>query len=175
MRRLTPLLMGFLFFAGWRGLVAYGYPEGASVITASATVFALSCIHAFFSRGDSSVHPATVLVALAAFVLTLAAVAAILSALHPAMLAVLIIALAAPLLLYSYHRRVKEEWTKSGRCETCGYDLRASAERCPECNTPVPQDQLRRIRAEMTAARAKRAAPDPPPAPPPPPPIPPVS
>ncbi len=44
----------------------------------------------------------------------------------------------------------------------CGYDLRATEDRCPECNTPIPQSLRRKRRAAEQIAALKRAEAQPP-------------
>jgi hypothetical protein len=46
-----------------------------------------------------------------------------------------------------YLRRRREAKVHAGICVRCGYDLRASPEKCPECGTPRPRVERTRVAA----------------------------
>ena len=49
-------------------------------------------------------------------------------------------------------RRAFERRRERGLCYGCGYDLRHSAERCPECGRPIPNEQAEYVRLSNEAA-----------------------
>ena len=53
------------------------------------------------------------------------------------LLVIAIIAVAFSIL----NQRKSEQWVKEGRCLHCGYDLRASSDRCPECGRAIPSEE----------------------------------
>lgn len=75
------------------------------------------------------------------------------SRIWPLVLLSLVLPAAAVTRFVRRRRRLRNGW-----CEFCGYDLRASTDRCPECGAPVPDPATPRTTA---GERAPPAAGDP--------------
>jgi hypothetical protein len=54
---------------------------------------------------------------------------------------------ACRLLALAQQRRTRRR-ARLGLCQRCGYDLRASKERCPECGTPIPAKEKTDLTAD---------------------------
>ena len=67
-----------------------------------------------------------------------------------------------PTVWFIRHRR-NVRMKRAGKCKSCGYDLRASGEKCPECGSPLPADRenqenpgkLRQIADQVKSSASK--------------------
>jgi hypothetical protein len=66
---------------------------------------------------------------------------------------------------FTRRQSIRSARASAGFCAKCGYDLRASFERCPECGDPIPEDLQRRRRLLALARPADHAVAVKPPAP----------
>ena len=58
----------------------------------------------------------------------------------PSALIIIFVVLLAALDGWGRRREQKRKAQMIGKCSICGYDLRASKDRCPECGTPIPAE-----------------------------------
>lgn len=58
---------------------------------------------------------------------------------------------------HQYRRHILFQRKLLHICAECGYDLRASAQRCPECGTPIPEDYRFRLVRDPTAPMLSEA------------------
>ena len=102
---------------------------------------------------------ASALAVLAGLLIVLAIFVALLSLLGGPGIILLTMALAAVVYWRTHELHVREQRVQSGHCADCGYDLRASPERCPECGRDATQDEpaWRRMR-RLREAEVKRTA-----------------
>lgn len=73
----------------------------------------------------------------------------------PLFLAVVALAIGVGVHCLRSNESLRRQREISSKCGHCGYDLRASHERCPECGGPLPEEVVRRrrIAAKLKVSR----------------------
>jgi hypothetical protein len=131
---------------------------------ATLLLLALPLIDWLIFRQSKRVSPVRVYLVLALALVAIFWSVYLLSFLPPRLLLALVLVLGALVvtttIVRAPHSRQKRE--DAGLCPQCGYDLRATEDRCPECNTPIPQSLRRRRHAAKQVAALKRTEAPPP-------------
>jgi hypothetical protein len=73
---------------------------------------------------------------------------------------ILLLCLPAPVIAWR-RRRKRPRTEREGLCRVCGYDLRASESRCPECGTPFTASPGTRLVAGIVLSKCDRPGSDP--------------
>lgn len=139
------------------GLFVAAATAGGGWVIAAGVTLALAACASFLFRYSAGFNPVYTVATLAAgFVLGVGFVRA-LSVFPPfPVLGVgVVVAAAAVVATLFGGRRVRERRALAGLCADCGYDLRESDGRCPECGAAIPEElaRRRRIAAELNANR----------------------
>jgi hypothetical protein len=131
------------------GLWERGVSGWAIGVAEAALLAAFLAIDWVTSRGQITPTPLRVYVTLLAALALAFIVIYVLSLLGPVPVlgggAALLVLMVTLMTLRRPHTREARE--TAGLCPGCGYDLRATEDRCPECNEPVPPSITRRKRA----------------------------
>jgi hypothetical protein len=136
--------------------LAAGLPPADVVARSLLVLFAFVVVDRLVSGGHSYASPLRVAALFAALMMFIGLGGYSLSFLGGAGVLAIVTLLAAVTLAATLLRRpnVRDAREAAGLCTQCGYDLRASEDRCPECNARILEylARKRRIAAELKAS-----------------------